>query len=425
MIVVEIITIGDELLIGQVVDTNSAWMAVELNKVGLDVRYKTTIGDNEKDILDALEKAFSRASIVLVTGGIGPTKDDITKKTLCKYFNTQLVFDEKTLKTIEEVIGRLHRTMNELTRFQAYVPENCTVIQNKMGTAPVTWFEKNGKILVSMPGVPYEMKWAMQKEIIPRLQKAFPTSGFIQHQAYWVKNYSESMLALHLEVFENELPQSIKLAYLPTSGLIRLRLTGKGANEAILNQRMKMQRDKLFALLSGNIVSEEDNALENVLDKILRDKKLTLSVAESCTGGKLASLFTVIPGCSEYFKGGVVSYSNEAKIRILDVNATDIDKYGAVSQPVVEQMVLGAQHIFQTDCAIAVSGVAGPGGGTPEKPVGTVWIAVVYKGKYRSLKFHFSQNRESNILRACNCGMTMLLEMLQPFLCMNFGGEDT
>jgi nicotinamide-nucleotide amidase len=412
MFVVEIITIGDELLIGQVVDTNSAWMAVELNKVGLDVRYKTTVGDNEKDILDALEKAFSRASIVLVTGGIGPTKDDVTKKTLCKYFNTRLVFDEKTLKTIEEVIGGLHRTMNQLTQSQAYVPENCTVIQNRVGTAPVTWFEENGKILVSTPGVPYEMKWAMQKEIIPLLQKAFPSSGFIQHQAYWVKNYSESMLALHLEIFENELPQSIKLAYLPASGLIRLRLTGKGANEAILKREMKIQRDKLLALLSGNIVSEEDDALENVLDKLLRDKKLTLSVAESCTGGKLASLFTAIPGCSEYFKGGVVSYSNEAKIRILDVNATDIDKYGAVSQPVVEQMVLGVQRIFQTDCAIATSGVAGPSGGTTEKPVGTVWIAVVYKGKYRSRKFHFSQNRESNILRACNCAIMMLLEIL-------------
>jgi nicotinamide-nucleotide amidase len=412
MIVVEIITIGDELLIGQVVDTNSAWMAVELNKAGLDVRYKTTTGDNEKDILDAFERAFSRASIVLVTGGIGPTKDDITKKTLCKYFNTRLFFDEKTLKTIEEVIGGLHRPMNKLTQEQAYVPENCTVIQNRMGTAPITWFEKRGKILVSMPGVPYEMKWAMQKEIIPRLQKSFPASGFIQHQAYWVKNYSESMLALHLEAFENELPPSIKLAYLPTSGLMRLRLTGKGVDEAVLNQEMKIQKEQLLALLSGNIVSDEDDAPENILDKILKEKKLTLSVAESCTGGKLASLFTAIPGCSEYFKGGAVSYSNEAKIRILGVNAMDIDEYGAVSQPVVEQMVLSAQHIFQTDCAIATSGVAGPGGGTIEKPVGTVWIAVAYKGKCRSQKFHFSQNRESNILRACNCGIMMLLDAI-------------
>jgi nicotinamide-nucleotide amidase len=412
MITVEIITIGDELLIGQVIDTNSAWMAVELNKAGWDVQYKTTVGDNEKDILDAFEKAFSRASIVLVTGGIGPTKDDITKKTLCKYFNTPLIFDEATLKTIEEVVGGLHRAMNELTKTQAYVPENCTVIQNRMGTAPVTWFEKEGKILVSMPGVPYEMKWAMHNEIVPRLQKMFSSSGSIQHQAFWVKNYSESMLALHLESFENELPPSVKLAYLPTSGLIRLRLTGKGADEADLKREMKMQRDKLLALLSGNIVSEEDDALESILDKILKEKRLTLGVAESCTGGKLASLFTAIPGCSEYFKGGAVSYSNEAKSNILGVSSTDIDRYGAVSQPVVEQMARGAQRIFQTDCAIAISGVAGPGGGTPEKPVGTVWIAVVYKGKCRSQKFHFSQNRESNILRASNCSMTMLLEAL-------------
>jgi nicotinamide-nucleotide amidase len=348
----------------------------------------------------------------LVTGGIGPTKDDITKKTLCKYFNTQLVFDEKTLKTIEEVIGGLYRAMNELTKTQAYVPEKCTVIQNRMGTAPITWFEKEGKILVSMPGVPYEMKWAMHNEIIPRLQKAFASSDSIQHHVFWVKNYSESMLAQYLEAFENELPPFAKLAYLPTSGLIRLRLTGKGDDETILNQEMKVQRDKLFALLSGNIVSEEDDALENVLDKTLKEKKLTLGIAESCTGGKLASLLTLIPGCSEYFKGSVTSYSNEAKTNILGVNTKDIEQYGAVSQPVVEQMVVGAQRIFQSDCAIATSGVAGPDGGTLEKPVGTVWIAVAYKGKCRSRKFHFSQNRESNILRTCNCGIMMLLEIL-------------
>jgi nicotinamide-nucleotide amidase len=409
---VEIITIGDELLIGQVVDTNSAWMAIELNKVGLDVQYKTTVGDNEKDILDAFDTAFSRASIVLVTGGIGPTKDDITKKTLCKYFHTQLVFDEKTLKTVEEVVRGLHKDLNELTRTQAYIPENCTVIQNKMGTAPITWFEKEEKILVSMPGVPYEMKWAMSQEIIPRLQKAFPVLDSIQHQTYWVKNYSESLLAMHLESFENELPEFIKLAYLPTSGLIRLRLTGKGSDTTSLQSEMEGQRQKLRTLLPNDIVSEEDANLENILDKLLKEKGLTLSVAESCTGGKLASLFTAIPGCSHYFMGGIVSYSNAAKQHILDVNSSDLLDFGAVSGPVVKQMALGAQRIFDTDCAIATSGIAGPDGGTPEKPVGTVWIAAVYKDKLKIEEFHFSQNRESNILRACNCGMMLLLELL-------------
>ncbi|GHT07462.1 CinA-like protein [Bacteroidia bacterium] len=412
MIKVEIITIGDELLIGQVIDTNSAWMAGELNKIGFDVQYKTTVGDNEQDILDAFEKAFSRASVVLVTGGIGPTKDDITKHTLCKFFNTRLIFDEKTLETVMEVISGYKKALNELTRNQAYVPENCTVIQNKMGTAPITWFEKNGKILVSMPGVPYEMKWAMNQEIIPRLQAFFPISDSIQHQSFWVKNYPESLLAIYLEMFENELPEHIKLAYLPTSGLIRLRLTGKGADKENLCQQMAEQRKKLLALLKDDIVSEDDNVLENILDKLLKDKGLTLSVAESCTGGKLASLFTAIPGCSQYFLGGVVSYSNEAKQNILGVNASDIEKQGAVSQAVVEQMALGARKIFNSNCSIATSGVAGPDGGTPEKPVGTVWIAVSFKDRLLSRKFLFSKNRESNILRACNTGMMLLLEMV-------------
>ncbi|KAA6300989.1 MAG: Nicotinamide-nucleotide amidohydrolase PncC [Candidatus Ordinivivax streblomastigis] len=408
---VEIITIGDELLIGQVIDTNSAFMAVQLNKIGMDVRYKTTVGDNEQDILDAFDRAFSRASIVLVTGGIGPTKDDITKNTLCKYFDTHLVFDEKTLKTIEEVVNGWSKTLNKLTLEQAYVPEKAIVIQNQMGTAPLTWFEKDGKVLVSMPGVPYEMKWAMSNEIIPRLQERFMLSDAIEHQTFWVKNFTESLLAIRLETFENELPAHIRLAYLPTSGLIRLRLTGKGADKTVLAQEMAGQKTQLKSLLTENIISEEDETLEKILDKLLKEKNLTLSLAESCTGGKLASLFTAIPGCSTYFKGGVVSYSNDAKAAILGVNPWDINQSGAVSKEVVEQMVLGAQHVFHSDCAIAVSGIAGPDGGTPEKPVGTVWIAVAYKDTIESKCFHFSKDRENNMLRACNNGMTMLLDL--------------
>jgi nicotinamide-nucleotide amidase len=412
MITVEIITIGDELLIGQVVDTNSPWMSHELNLIGFDVRYKTTVGDNESDILEAFGKALERAQIVLVTGGIGPTKDDITKKTLCQFFNTSLVFDEKTLETVEDVLRGIGREINELTRNQTYVPKGCTVIQNRMGTAPVTWFETDGKILVSMPGVPYEMKWAMQAEILPRLQSFFHPADTILHHTFWVKNYGESTLAIHLETFENELPQAIKLAYLPTSGLIRLRLTGKGANPKELSLQMEEQRLKLLACLKDEIVSETDDNLENILDAQLKEKKLTLALAESCTGGKLASLFTAIPSCSTYFKGGIVSYSNEIKQRMLGVDASLLEKYGAVSQQVVEAMAAGAYRNFNADCIIAVSGIAGPGGGTPEKPVGTVWIAVLYKGIIQSQKYHFSQNRESNILRSCNNGIRMLLEMI-------------
>jgi nicotinamide-nucleotide amidase len=412
MVKVEIITIGDELLIGQVIDSNSAWMAIELNRTGLDVQYKTTVGDNEKDILDAFEMAFSRVSVVLVTGGIGPTKDDITKKTLCKYFDTQLVFDEKTLQTVKEVVRGLNRTLNDLTLSQAYIPANALVIQNKMGTAPITWFEKERKILVSMPGVPFEMKWAMRHEIIPRLQTAFPAMDSIQHQTCWIKDYSESLLAMHLESFENELPDSIHLAYLPTSGLIRLRLTGKNQNKELLNREMKEQKEKLAALLSSHIVSDEEDDLEITLGEILMKNEWTLSLAESCTGGKLASLFTAIPGCSRYFKGGVVTYANEAKTALLGVNPADIENQGAVSRPVVEQMALGAQRIFQTDCSVALSGIAGPDGGSPEKPVGTVWIAAACKDKLIAREFHFSQNRENNILRACYSGITMLLSLL-------------
>ena len=412
MVTVEIITIGDELLIGQVVDTNSPWMSRELNVIGFDVRYKTTVGDNEDDILDAFEKALDRAQVVLVTGGIGPTKDDITKKTLCKFFNTSLVFDEKTLETIQTVVRGLGRELNELTRSQAYVPQNCTVIQNRLGTAPVTWFETKGKVLVSMPGVPYEMKGAMQEEILPRLQAFFHPADTILHRTFWVKNYSESLLAIRLETFENELPEAIHLAYLPTSGLIRLRLTGKGTRPEELSEQMEEQRKKLLAYLRDDLISEIDENPENILDKQLKEKNLTLALAESCTGGKLASLITAIPGCSSYFKGGIVCYSNEIKQRLLGVDSSLLTKYGAVSQPVVEAMAAGAYRTLNADCVIAISGIAGPDGGTPEKPVGTVWIAVSRNGRIQSQEYHFSQNRENNILRACNNGIQMLLTMI-------------
>jgi nicotinamide-nucleotide amidase len=267
-----------------------------------------------------------------------------------------------------------------------------------------------------MPGVPYEMKGAINDAIIPRIQLFFPATTSIQHHTFWVKNYSESLLAQHLESFENDLPTSIKLAYLPTSGLIRLRLTGKNADKEYLSQEMQVQRNKLSALLQENIVSEEDDNLENILDKLLKDNNLTLSIAESCTGGKLASLFTAISGCSRYLKGGIVAYSNEVKRDILGINFSDIKEQGAVSQTVVEQMALGAQRIFHTDCSIATSGIAGPEGGTPEKPVGTVWIAVAYQNQLHAQKFHFTKNRESTILCTCNISMQLLLEMLHHSL---------
>lgn len=412
MVEVEIITIGDELLIGQVIDTNSAWIARQLNKVGMDVQYKSTVGDVESDIIDAFNKALSRVSVVLVTGGIGPTKDDITKKTLCKYFDSQLVWNEDVYKNIENIFSRSGRTVNELTRNQAYVPDKCTVIQNLMGTAPCTWFEKDGKILVSMPGVPYEMKYLMSNEIISRLQKYFNQNDSIQHQTFWVSNYSESALAMRLSDFEEELPDNMKLAYLPSPGIIRLRITGKDPSESVLSEQMAEQKSKLLSLIGDDVFADEDKPIEILLAEYLKAHGLTVSTAESCTGGNIAHQITLIPGSSAYFKGGVVSYANEIKENILHVNASDLEKFGAVSQQVVEQMALNVQKLFHTDCSMATSGVAGPGGGTEDKPVGTIWIAVCFRGKVISRKFLFSNNRELNIQRATNTALIMLYEAI-------------
>ena len=412
MLTAEIITIGDELLIGQVIDTNSAWMARALNEIGIDVVYKSTVGDNRQDIIDAFDRAFSRVDLALVTGGLGPTKDDITLNALCEFFHTELIFDEKTLETIQSVIRWTNKPLNSLTRDQAYVPKSATVIQNRMGTAPATWFEKEGKVLVSMPGVPYEMQCLMTEEIVPRLKARLPHQDSILHQTFWVANYTESLLALHLESFESELPSNIRLAYLPSAGLIRLRLTGRSEDTQALLQAMTFQKKKLHALLGKNLISEGDDPLEQVLDRKLKETGLSLSLAESCTGGKLSTLFTLIPGCSAYYKGSATSYSNEAKINLLGVSADDLDQSGAVSRPVVEQMAEGACRLFVSDCSIATSGIAGPDGGTPDKPVGTVWIAVRYGNQLRSECFRFTGNRENIILRACNTGMRMLLELL-------------
>jgi nicotinamide-nucleotide amidase len=423
MIQVEIITIGDELLIGQVVDTNSAWMAIELNKKGFDVRYKTTVGDRESDMLDAFGRAMDRADIVLLTGGIGPTRDDKTKQALCRFFDTRLILSHETLQTIEQIFAGLSKTLNEPTRRQAYVPEAATLIQNRMGTAPITWFERNQKVLVSMPGVPYEMQWAMTNAILPRLQDAFPHRDAIRHKTLWVNRFTESQLSLHLAAWEQALPQNITLAYLPTSGLIRLRLTGKSPDAPALEQAMNAEQNKLLHLLGDALVAENDQAPELLLHELLQAKSLTLSLAESCTGGRLASLFTAIPGSSSYFKGSIVAYSNEAKAEIAGVNRWDINQFGAVSQQVVEQMALGAQRIFHTHCAIATSGIAGPDGGTPDKPVGTVWIAAACRDQLQSQLFHFSKDRGNNILRACNNGMAMLLGMVQGEVVKKTGSD--
>ena len=409
---VEIITIGDELLIGQVIDTNSARMAQELNKIGADVRHISTVGDNRSDILNAVDDAMNRADIVLLTGGIGPTKDDITKNTLCEYFNTQLVFDQSVCDDVNQFFADRGRATDELSKTQAYVPENCTVIHNPVGTAPITWFEKNGKILVSMPGVPQEMTRAMTHEILPRLVDFFGRDLFISHKTFCVKGFGEAQLSLFISLWENNLPATIRLAYLPSPGFVRLRLTAHGKNQAEITAALRQEEEKLNTLLGEHIFFEGDLSLSEIIGTRLRASGKTLSIAESCTGGYISHLITSISGSSDYFFGSVVSYSDEVKKTILKVDENDLINYGAVSEKVVIQMAKGVMTQLNTDYSIATSGIAGPTGGSKEKPVGTVWIAAANKKKTIARKYNFGLNREQNIIRAGNTALLMLLEIL-------------
>ena len=409
---VEIITIGDEILIGQIVDTNSAWMATELNKAGFELAQITSVHDEADHITESLNMALKRADVVLFTGGIGPTNDDITKQTLSAYFGSKLVFNELVLENINRLfITRPNFVMNELTRAQAMVPENCTVIQNHVGTAPVTWFEKDGKVIVSMPGVPYEMKHAMSSEIIPRLQAHFNTP-VILHKTVQVYGYPESTLALKIADWENELPEFVSLAYLPNSGIIKLRLSGLSDDILGLEFSMNQQVDKLSQLLGNAIVATEDIPIEQLVGNILTGQGKMVATAESCTGGNIARSFTSIPGSSGFFKGSLVAYSNDLKTDILQVSKADLEINGAVSRQVVEQMAQGARKLLKSDVAIATSGIAGPTGGTKEKPVGTVWIAVCSEDTMISREFHFGSLRDQNILRATQASLLMLKEIL-------------
>lgn len=409
---VEIITIGDEILIGQIVDTNSAWMATELNTAGFELAQITSVHDDANHIIEALEMALKRADVVLFTGGIGPTNDDVTKQTLCSYFDTKLVFNDTVYQNIERLFAnRPNYKMNELTKAQAMVPEKCTVIQNEVGTAPVTWFDKAGKVVVSMPGVPYEMKRTMSVEIIPRLQKQFETPVII-HKTVQVYGYTESALALKIAEWESNLPEYTHLAYLPNSGVVKLRLSGFLENVLALEFVMNQQMDLLSQLLGNAIVAAEDIPIEQLLGNLLMVGGKTVSTAESCTGGNIAHVFTSLPGSSAFFKGSVVAYANEVKENVLQVNPADIEVFGAVSQQVVEQMAVGVRKLLKTDVAIATSGIAGPTGGSDEKPIGTTWIAVCSDEQVLSREFRFGKLRDQNILRATQAALLLLKEII-------------
>ena len=408
---VEIITIGDEILIGQIVDTNSAWMSVELNKAGFEIVQITSVHDDAAHIVASLELALERADVVLFTGGIGPTKDDITKQTLCRHFGMQLVFNDEVYKNIEQVLVNRSRAVNELTRTQAFVPDGCTVIQNRVGTAPVTWFEKDGKVIVSMPGVPYEMKHIMSTEVIPRLAERFKTPTII-HKNVIVQGYPESALAMKIADWENALPEDIHLAYLPNNGIIKLRLSGISDDPLLLEFSINQQIAGLTEILADAIVAYDDTPVEEMIGNLLTAKGMTLATAESCTGGFIAHKITSVPGSSQYFKGSVIAYSNEVKVNVLNVLAGDIEQYGAVSKEVVEQMAVNVRKLLKTDVAIATSGIAGPDGGTEEKPVGTVWIAVSFPNGVLSRDFKFGNVRIQNIERAAQSAILMLKDVI-------------
>lgn len=409
---VEIITIGDEILIGQIVDTNSAWMSVELNKAGFEIVQITSVHDDAAHIVASLDLALERADVVLFTGGIGPTKDDITKQTLSRYFGMQLVFNDEVYKNIEQVLVNRSRAVNELTRTQAFVPDGCTVIQNRVGTAPVTWFEKNGKVIVSMPGVPNEMKHIMSTEVIPRLSQRYKTPTII-HKNVIVQGYPESALAMKIADWENALPADIHLAYLPNYGIIKLRLSGISEDPLALEFSINQQIAGLTEILADAIVAYDDTPVEEMIGNLLTTKGMTLSTAESCTGGFIAHKITTVPGSSKYFKGSVVSYSNEVKVNVLNVLSDDIQLYGAVSRQVVEQMADNVRRLLKTDYALATSGIAGPDGGTAEKPVGLVWISVSSPKGVVSREFKFGNVRIQNIERTAQTAMLMLKEVIE------------
>lgn len=409
---VEIIVIGDELLIGQVTDTNSGWIARELNHIGWEVTEITTVRDRSREITDALNSSFGRVDVVLMTGGLGPTKDDITKQTLCDYFGGKLVFDESVFANVEAIFRRRKLTMNDSTRNQAYVPNVCTVIQNSVGTAPVMWFERNGKVLVSMPGVPTEMKTVMKEVVISRLREYFRDHSSILHRTCLVKDFTESRLSETLSDFEAQLPACIKLAYLPTPGVIRLRLTARGDEESYLQKIIDDEFFKLRTILGSHLFCGSDTTLAGALGSILTERGETLATAESCTGGNIAHEITRVAGSSVYFKGSVVAYSNEVKARVLNVSSETLSGFGAVSRETVLQMVSGVQRLLSSDCAIATSGIAGPGGGSVEKPVGTVWIAVRYGERSEAECFCFEGDREQVIARATQSALLMLIQLM-------------
>lgn len=394
----EVISIGDELLIGQTINTNASWIGEQLNNLGFNISHGAVISDNKEDIISALNIASSRSDIIIITGGLGPTKDDITKHTLTKYFNTSLELKKDIETSIIAYFKSVNRPILKSNLDQALLPKSCQVLSNTRGTASGMWFEKNNIIYISLPGVPYEMKGIMQEHVFPKLLSKIGGETVVVNKTIRTHGMGESFLAEIIKSWEDNLgSDNIKLAYLPSPGIVKLRLSVVGLNQLILEKKLDNAIDELKALIPDQIYGYGNATLEGVVGELLKDKDQTLSTAESCTGGSVAKMLTSISGSSSYFNGSIVSYTNQSKVDLLNVNTSVIEKFGAVSQEVVEQMAANIRVKFNSDYGISTSGIAGPSGGTKEKPVGTVWIAVASKNRIVSKKLKLGYNRERNI----------------------------
>lgn len=404
-----IITIGDEILLGQILDTNSRYIAASLTKIGGEVTEMLSVPDKRDAIYESVDYAMQEADLIIVTGGLGPTKDDVTKKVLAEYFGSRLVMNDEVMSWLEELLKGRGIALNENNRSQAVLPDNCRILRNYKGTASGMWFARGWKSLVSLPGVPFEMEHLMDTYVVPEIKAKYPHLQ-LRYRMLKVYDIPESELAHRLEVWENALNDGLGLAYLPSPGLVKLRITAKG--EAV--KRLDEAYESLKRALEGlNFIEGEDDGLEKQFAALFQKKGITVSTAESCTGGYIAHLITSVAGSSAYYRGSVVSYANEVKINILGVKEEDIEKYGVVSEAVVMQMADGARRVMGTDYAVSTSGVSGPDGGTPEISVGTVWIGVATPEKTLAYKFNFSFTRERNIAKAAAKALELLMEQVR------------
>ena len=411
MVRAEIITIGDEILYGQILDTNTQWISLELDKLGIKTIRKSSVGDQASEITQILQEASSRADIVFITGGLGPTKDDLTKKVLADFFNCGLAMHPEALQDVTEFFAKRGRELSDINRDQALLPTKAQFVPNKQGTAPCMWFEEKGVIWVSMPGVPFEMKAIMETEVLPRVIKHFKTP-VIFHKVIKTVGIGESYLSDLIQEWELSLPSHIKLAYLPSLGIVKLRLTAFGDDLDSLSADVETELARVMPLISSFVFGYEKEELAEVVGHILRKTKTSLGVAESCTGGHLAHQFTQISGSSDYFTGGIVSYANQIKMEQLGVSASILSEFGAVSEPCIRAMAEGARKVLCTTYALATSGIAGPTGGTEEKPVGTVWIALAHPEGVITRKLQLAGTRMQNIHMTSLASINLLRRFL-------------